>query len=333
MLHHSLPFAADRVITVDKDGAKRWVVVVKGTFDILPDGSTQPAKEQVPPCAGPEYRGKPDETSLVYEQDLVAPKPRTDIYLNATAHAPNGRPTTRMTVGLGTPRGNKSIVVHGDRRWERDLVGGITATPPLPFVKMPIVYERAWGGYDRTDADPAQHRLDPRNTVGTGHFSRISHRVGKALPNLEAQDGNVETPVGFGALCSFWQPRMSYQGTYDAAWLENRKPLVPTDWDPQWLQCAPIDQQVGPYLRGGEPFAAIGMTPAGTLRFALPKHYFAFTTHIGRRTFEHRAQIQTVVIEPDHPRVIVVWHTSLACHHLIDDIDYTEIVEKPYVQP
>jgi hypothetical protein len=330
MVQNSTKLAADRAIIVDKNGAKQWVVVVKGTFDIAPDGTTKAAEEQVEVFPGPEYRGKPGESSLVYEQDLVASKPRTDVYVNGTAHAPNERPTTRMTVGLGTPLGTKSILVHGDRRWERDLVGGASVTPPLPFLQMPIVYERAFGGYDHEGPDPSAHRMDPRNSVGTGVFAKAAHRIGKLLPNLTPMDGS-DTPVGFGALCSFWEPRSRHQGTYDAAWLEHRKPLVPSDWDPQWLQCAPPDQQMAPYLRGGEPFAVLGMTPSGTLRFDLPKHYFAFTTHIGKRTFEHRAQIQTVVIEPDHPRVIVVWHTMLACHHLIDDIDYTEIVEKPYI--
>jgi len=324
------PYEADRAIVVDKHGEKHWVVVVKGTFDIAPDGSTSPAEEQFKVCPGPVYRGKDGESSLLYEQDLQAAKPRTDVIVNGNAHAPHGRPTTRMTVGLGTPLGTKTLAVHGDRRFERDLVGGIVKSPPLPFLTMPIVYERAWGGHDREDPEPANQRMDVRNTVGTGVFARASHAVGKPVPNVELLDGQ-ETPVGFGALCSFWQPRLAYQGTYDAKWLEQRKPLLPEDWDPQWLQCAPVDQQIGPHLRGGEPFAVIGMTPGGTLRFALPKHYFGFTTHVGRRSFEHRAQIDTVVIEPDHPRVIVVWHSTLSCHHHIDDIDFTEIVEKQYV--
>lgn len=330
-IKNDTPYVADRTIVVDKHGAKHYVVVVKGTFDIRADGTTKTADEQVPVCVAPEYTGDDGVSSLRYEQDLLPPKPRTDVYVNGLAHAPGGRPTTRMTVGLGTPTGTKSIVVHGDRRWERDLVGGITPTPPLPFATMPIVYERAWGGYDQGDPDPKQHKLDPRNTVGTGVFIRPANRIGKLLPNLEPMSGGAETPIGFGALCSFWKPRTDYQGTYDAAWFEKRKPLLPVDYDAQWLQCAPADQQFGPHLRGGEPFALSGMTPSGMLRFELPKHYFAFTTHIGSKRQEHRAQINTVVIEPELSRVIVLWHSMLSCHRDIDDIDMTVVVEKPYV--
>lgn len=324
-------FAADRTVVIDKTGQKHYVVVVKGTFDIRPGGETSIAEEQVGPVAKPEYLGDDGASSLVYEQDLIAAKPRTDIYVNGSAHGPHGRPTTRMTVGLSTPAGTKSLIVLGDRRWERNLMGIIEPTAPLPFVTMPVVWERAYGGHDREDPDPAAHRLDPRNPIGTGFFTRPAHRKDKLLPNVLPASGDEAQPAGFGAVCSYWQPRMSYQGTYDAAWMKAKKPLLPDDFDPQWLQCAPTDQQCGPHLRGGEPIGVVGMTPGGTLRFELPKHYFAFTTHIGRRELEHRAQIQTVVIEPDHPRVIVVWHSTLSCHHDIDDIDFTEIVEKPYV--
>ncbi len=323
-------FKVDRVIVLDQRGERHWVVVVKGTFDIAPDGSTSPSAEQVDVLAAPVYSGDDGTSSLVYEADLVAGKQRTDILVNGCAHAAQGRPTTRMTVGLGTPVGTKSLLVQGDRRFERDLVGGVVASPPLPFTKMPITYERAWGGYDHVDPDPANHRIDVRNTVGTGVVARASHRVGQPVPNVTPLDGR-EVVAGFGALCSFWEPRLGHQGTYDAAWLERRKPLLPEDWNPLWLQCAPVDQQVAPHLRGGEPIVVLGMTASGTLRFDVPKHYFGFTTHARRRSFEHRAHIDTVVIEPEHPRVIVVWHTTLSCHHIIDDIDFTEVVEKQYV--
>jgi hypothetical protein len=304
--------------------------MVKGTFDLAPDGTTPASAEQVPVFIAPVYRGAEGESSLLYEQDLSAAKPHTDIYLNATAHAPHGYPTREMTVGLGTPAGTKTLLVKGDRRWERNRYGEIAATETTPFTTMPLIYERAYGGYDRQDPDPLNHRLDPRNPVGTGLFTHDLHRDGKLLPNIAPLESALE-PVGFGALCSYWQPRLSFQGTYDQRWMDTKKPLLPDDFDPRWLQCAPLDQQVRPHLRGGEPFALLGMTPSGTLRFSLPKHYFAFSTHVRRKVLEHRAQLDTVVIEPDHPRVILTWRSVLSCHHLIDDIDFTEIIEKEYV--
>ncbi len=332
-IRNETPFAADRTIVVDKNGSRGWVVVIKGTFAIKPDGVLAPADEQIPPMLAPEYRGDDGESSLVYEQDLIAAKPRTDVYLNATAHAPDGRRCTEMVVGLRMPWGQKTLVVRGDRTWERNLVGVVEPSPPRPFVEMPITYERAYGGYDRQDPDASKHRMRAGNPVGTGMFTRGAHRLGRLLPNIEWPGQRHDAPpAGFGALCSYWEPRAGFQGTYDAHWVERRKPLLPDDYDAQALQCAPADQQAKSHLRGGEVFGLVNMNPRRpAINFALPKHYFGFTTVIGRKRREHRAKLSTVIIEPEYPRVMIVWHSILECHHELDDIDFTLVKEKRYV--
>lgn len=331
-VRNETPFAADRIVVIDKHGARAWVVVIKATFDIQPNGTLKNADEQLPPTIAPEYRGKDGESSLVYEQDLIAAKPSTDVYLNAVAHAPHGRPCTELVVGLRMPWGQKTLAVRGDRVWERNLMGVVEPSPPRPFVEMPIIYERAYGGYDKQDPDPGQHRLYPGNPVGTGMFTRGAHRLGKLMPNIELPGKPFDAgPAGFGALCSYWEPRISFQGTYDAHWIEHRRPLLPADYDPRVLQCAPLDQQA-PHLRGGERFGLVNMNPRfPAIDFELPKHYFGFTTAIGSKRLEHRAKINTVIIEPEHPRVMVVWQSTLECHHDIDDIDFTLVTEKQYV--
>ena len=169
------PFSSAGTITIDKSGEKSWTVVTKATFDILQSGETQLAEQQVEPLFTPEYYAAPGESSLHYEQDLIPEKPRTDIYLNASAYGPNGRPATQALASIQTPRSNKSLIVHGDRIWEKNAMGIISASSSKPFLKMPIVYERAYGGYDRQDPDPSHHRLDPYNPVGSGLFTKRAH--------------------------------------------------------------------------------------------------------------------------------------------------------------
>jgi hypothetical protein len=330
-LKNNTPFAASGIIAIDKLGARAWVIVVKATFSIASDGKLTIADEQLAPEAAAKYRGQAGESSLIYEQDLVGEKPRTDLYLNASAHAPRGRATTELTVAMRSPAGVKTLTVRGDRRWQRNAMGVIQQAAAEPFVKMPIVYERAFGGYDRTDASAAQHRLEPRNPVGTGFFAASAHRAGKLAPNIALAAGPESAVAGFGALCSYWEPRIAYQGSYDANWVKQQKPLLPLDYDSQFLQCAPRDQQFSPPLRGGEPIELSNLTAGGSLRLELPKHYFAFTTHAGRRELEHRARLNTVVIDPDDDRLIMVWAGALSCHQQIDAIDYTRVIEKAYV--
>jgi hypothetical protein len=324
-LRNNTPFAVDGHISIDKQGARRWVVIIKGTFDIGESGATRASDVQEPPVRLPVYRAEPGYSSLVYEQDLGASKPGTDIYLNATAYAPRGRPCTVVEVGLKSPCGVKKLAVHGDREWGGGVLGlGVSAA--RPFLQMPITWERAFGGYDHNDRDVRSHRMHEGNPVGTG----ITRPQGGAVPNIALPGQDVASePCGYGALCSYWQPRRQFQGTYDDAWSREQKPLLPLDYDRRALLCAPADQQIGSHLRGGEAFAVLNMHPVRpVIEFCLPSHRFGLLTYAGQQKFDHRAEIDTVVIEPDVPRVLVTWRSELACHRSIDDIDYTVIVEK-----
>ena len=168
------------------------------------------------------------------------------------------------------------IRVVGNRRWERGLFG-LKPSASEPITRLPIIYERAYGGYDHTDPDPKKQCMDPRNPVGCGVAAESGRRVGQPLPNFEYPHGNLEKagPAGFGAIDSFWSPRREFAGTYDEAWERDRLPLLPEDWDSRSLLCSPADQRPDSHLRGGDFVELINLTPDGKLRFALPRVYLA----------------------------------------------------------
>jgi hypothetical protein len=330
-IRNHTPYKVGRGWGRDKEGVHEWIVAVKGTFDIRPDGTVGLADEQVEPLLLPEYYGEPGTSSLRYESDIVATKPTTDIVLNGAAYAPHGRPSTSFQVEARIGEVHKVLRVVGNRRWSDGMLEEVTE--PEPVTRVPIVYERAYGGYDRVDPDPARQRMDARNPVGCGVVAQKSHRRGQPLPNFEYAGGNVEKagPAGFGAIDSFWSPRRDYAGTYDQVWQENRHPLLPADWDARSLQCAPLDQQPRAHLRGGESVELINLTQTGILRFSLPRAYFSFTTQIAGRNEEHRGRLSTVIIEPDYPRVIMVWNSVLLCPSDVDYLDQTIVREKRYI--
>jgi len=326
MLENETAFAADRNWVLDKDGAKSWVVAVKATFDLHPDGSTEPSPQQQEPLLAPEFRGEPADSSLIYEADLIYGKQRTDVLINGHAYARNGEPVSQLLVTLKIGSLEKTLQVTGDRMWERGILGP-SLGPPQPFAKMAITYERAFGGYDKRPENPMDHRLEPRNPVGTGFTVRREHLVGQRAPNVELV-GDSSVPAGFGAIASFWEPRLKYAGTYDDDWLRSRMPLLPQDFDERYFQCAPEDQQAAGFLRGGEAVELTNLTPSGRLAFALPRLYPAFATRFGREVVEHDGVLHTVVIEPDFARVILVYQTRLPCHHRVDQLDVTIVREK-----
>jgi hypothetical protein len=337
LIDNDTPYAADKTIVVDKLGARHWVVVVKGTFAIHPDGSTSLAHEQLPPLLTPEYRGKPGESSLHYEADMISDKPGTDILLNAEAHAPEGKPVRELTVGFSLGTLKKGLTVKGERVFERSRLGDVVASQAEPFVSMPIIYERAYGGFDRTSQDPKQQVMFAPNPVGTGVCANAKDLLGKTAANIELPGGDPQPDraIGFGPLCSYWEPRRQYAGTYDAHWAAHQKPLLPVDYDERWNMCAPPDQQVGKLERSDLTVQLHNLMPTQSFSFRLPRTHLAFRTFFGSYTklepSEHRARLHTVIVEPSQARVVMVWQTRLTCGSAVDDIDSTRVTEKMYV--
>jgi hypothetical protein len=330
------PYTVGRTWGRNKDGVHEWIVCVRATFDIHAGGRVTLADEQPEPLLLPEYTGEDGISSLRYEADLAAPKPTTDVIVNGTAHAPGGRPSKEFSVSVRVDDIQKTLRVRGHRVW---VSGSPRPYPsaPVAVTEVPIVYERSYGGHDKTDPDPKRQKMDPRNPVGCGVAVDDRVLIDKPVHNFEYPEGDPAKmgPAGFGAIASYWSPRRELQGTYDQAWEEGRKPLLPLDWDSRSLLCAPVDQQPRQHLRGGERVQLLNLTRDGFLQFDLPKIYPVFTTYFstvgGRRLEEHRARLCTVLIEPDRARLGMVWLTSLLVRQDEDYLDQTVVREKAYL--
>ena len=122
-LRNYTPYAAERTWVRDMEGAHHWIVVVKATYDIGADGNLSLAEELVEPLHIPKYNGADGASSLRYESDLVAMKPGTDVYLNALAYSPGGRPRPEVKVSLQCAGLRKELSVYGNRTWLRTLTG------------------------------------------------------------------------------------------------------------------------------------------------------------------------------------------------------------------
>jgi hypothetical protein len=328
-LHDNLtPFAAGHTWVRDRNGAEVWVVAVKATFLVRPDGTTEIAEEQEPVTLAPKFREDPAKSSLVYDSDLYHSKPTTDVLLHGHAYAPGGTPAAQVDVTMQVGAIKKTLRVTGDRVWQ---IGALTSriSAPEPFEKMPLTYERAYGGRD--ESDPKKPAWETRNPVGVS-FRSLNE---KPLPNVEDPRHLIglwsrqTRPAGFGPLAAHWQPRVKYGGTYGEKWLKERQPLLPEDFDERFYLCAPPDQQAPAYFKGGEPVELVNLTPGGLLRFKLPREAFGFETRFSTgEVVRHRAKLHTVILEPDVPRVSMVWHTHLACHPKILKLKRTTIMRK-----
>ena len=329
-IENRTPFAAAQSWVRNLDGAETWLVVVKATFDVLPDGSTAVSDTQPAVTRRPLYRGEPGRSSVLYDNDFVLTKRTTDVVVNGTAYAPGGAAVSSIDVGVRVGPVVKVIRVFGERHWN-----GSALSAAEPFVQMPITYERAFGG---ADAESAHHDKDwywP-NPVGTG-FVASRNRIGNTRPpNLEYPTQLITSwdsrpaPAALGVVASHWRDRAIRAGTYDDNWSATRQPLPPADFDTRYFQSVPEDQQSPTFLRGGEAVALANLVPAGWLRFTLPSVDLMLETRFfdGERR-GHEVQLHTVILEPDFPRVSLIWHSAVECHAKVYELEHTRIDYAP----
>lgn len=306
-----------------------YLIAVRGTFTIGLHGRPALDDVQPPPILAPEYAGIPGESSLRYDSDLLERKPGTDVVVQGCAYAPGGRaaPTVPVTLRIGAYE--KQLLVHGSRVYRWGLMG-LTISSPQPFVKQPMEYELAFGGSDTSDPDPRRHQVDERNPIGRGFPKSAARWMDQLAHCIEYPSGapSARGPAGFGPIDRAWLPRRSLAGTFDAKWVESKRPLLPDDYDPRFGMCAPADQQFSTPLVGGEQVGLTNMTPDATLEFELPKVSLRFSTTIRGRPHEHPAQLSTVVIEPCQRRVSVTWQSALRVEAPdVDFVSTTDITE------
>lgn len=320
------PIAAEPLLLADEHGRAMLTVVAKATYVIAGTTALRLAGEQLPVRHEPVYWGEPGASSLRYESDAVFDKPATDVALLGHAR-PERVQATHVDVALRVGPVDKRARVFGDRRWKTTL-GIPSIAAPQPFEAIPLVYERSFGGWDRTSKDPADHACHPLNPVGCGYVRSWMKRPidGVPLPNIEdlenliGSPGDHPRPIGFGLLAASWSPRRELAGTYDEAWRRDRFPLVPADFDRRHLCAAPVDQQVPKLLRGGERVEVVGASTRGVLRFDLPRVSLAMVARVRGRDEEVPLRLDTLLVDADEHRVELVFRASLPVHRRTHDI-------------
>ncbi|WP_434570466.1 DUF2169 family type VI secretion system accessory protein [Pseudomonas sp. Z3-6] len=306
--------------STDKTGREWLVVVAKGTYGI-PDHPGQTPRlleQQLPLIMADVFPGEPSESAAIYENDFALHKPRCDVLLNGHCHAPNGEPAPEVNVALKVGTLVKAFKVIGARIYE-DSALSYSISKPVPFTTMPITYAQAFGGVDRTHADPAKHKWYPWNPVGAGFYpaANSAQTNGLPLPNTEELDRPVTAPnehykpMAFGPIGRAWQQRIRWAGTYDQAWLDHQFPFLPEDFDLRYFQCAPEDQQID-YPQGGEEVALLNLSDKGRLAFRLPANLKLpmLVVFHGDSTRETAAVVDTVILEPDANRLTLTWRAS-----------------------
>ncbi|WP_437541476.1 DUF2169 domain-containing protein [Sorangium sp. So ce367] len=320
-IENRTPFAFEAVYLSDEEARPLLVTVIRATYALIGHHLAL-AEQQAPVCVAGELWGDNAETSSwKLEPEVAFFKPTTDVVLIGHARPPRiGLAEVDVALQVGSV--SRAARVVGDRTWVKSA-GELRMTRPQPFERMPLVWERAFGGRDRTAGTPEMPAFEPRNPVGTGYRSSSegAFEEGVRLPNIEDPAhpirswGQVVTPVGFGFTSHNWQPRGSLAGTYDEAWMRDRMPRLPRDFDRRFFNAAAPGLVAPRYLRGDEQVAVTGMSPAGTITFQLP----GMPPPVCRAALARRGdalietKLDTVVVSTDDNRVYLTFrgHTRL----------------------
>lgn len=271
------------------------------------------------------FAGDPANSALLYGADTARFKPRCDVLFNASAHAPDGAAVTELGVGWQVGPLRKGLRVVGQRYWKKRF-GLLSLTEPEPFTAMPLHFGMAFGGtrtYRKGRGKEAIVLSDAQleNPIGLGWFGGHADEDidGQPAPCLEAlgepirkPDGKVK-PAAFSAIARHWQPRAGFAGTYDEQWQRDVFPFLPEDFDDQFNQCAPADQQMA-YPVGGEEVIMRNMMPARPyVRFRLPR-LDNVAMRIVRNDYTSEQvlpPVDTLYFEPDAARFTAVWRASV----------------------
>lgn len=314
-IENRTPYAHAPLFLADEAGKPSLVVVVKATVAIGPNGRLTLADRQRDVSLAGEPWGEADTSSYRYEPETAFVKPSTDVVLVGHARCPRGvGRETEVEFRVG-PVG-KRVRVTGDRVWTKRIGGKIVPSDPVAFETMPLAYERAFGGHDASTGTPPEVAFEPRNPVGRGYRApRGRFDDGVALPNLEDparpldRYGDLRPPCGVGFVSPSWEPRSKLAGTYDDAWLRDRMPMLPADFDPRFFNAASEGLVTPGHLRGDEPVVVRNAGPLPELRFSLPGlRPPAFSVERrGHRPESHTTQLDTVIVDTDAAAVVLLW--------------------------
>jgi hypothetical protein len=312
------PFAPMTFESLDVEDNSFQVVILRGTFNLIPNAPLQPAPDQEPLVTSDEFYDHPDTSSVRFESDLVPYKPRSDIIINATAYAPGGKALPSWIVSAQIGRKQKNLLVTGPRYWKHYLVNGWKACTPEPCLEVPIRYEHAFGGQWRHNDDAG---VCEENPVGVGCVNKKYLDKSQLLPaprimspdDLILELGKQHKPEGFSAIAKSWLPRRKLSGTYDEQWRQQRHPKLPQDFDYAYFNCAHPDLTYDGYLNGDEAVALKHLHPQHKmLKFSLPEYRVgAVITDKDDYRYGALGNLDTLYMDIERMRAYLVWRITL----------------------
>lgn len=280
----------------------------KGTFELVPGGVAVPVESDPELASGDVPHPEGEHLGLWYPNDFVAVKPSGEFLVQGRAHPPKHSRDPVFTATASVGALSKSILVHGERKWDRSILG---SKPGLSSVAgpLPLSYAFSYGG--------GGLELNP---LGRGYDGVELHQI--ESPGAPVHSSGLEVPpVGFGPIPAEWPQRRIFVGTYGPDYVKTSWPWWPDDFDWRYFRTAPPDQCHSDYWRGDEALMFRNLHPEiPELRSRLPGlqvRCFARRMPEPQRSepvigdfdqpFEVAMVLDTIWVNPETGRLILSW--------------------------
>lgn len=273
------------------------------------------------------FAGESATTPLLEEQDIAPFKPATDVIVNGMAKAPGGEARSDWPVSLsiedadGTNRLHWGFHVRGVTNWQRQWRRWRQGKAH-PTIEVPLDYTLAYGGTLRGQ-DGAPVEFFEENPAGIGFATPAAldgtdelpaPQIGELGEFMAAGEPTLPMSVrGFRHIAKSWMPRRASAGTFDEAWVQDRHPRMPLDFDAVFWNSAPTALQLKPHLQGNETILLVGLDPRpGPIRLPLPATYLSIELTGDART-DVVMTLDTVVVDLlAAPFLDLTWRTLIS---------------------
>lgn len=317
------------------------VLIVKAGLCIADGGVSETLIWQQPDLLLTDlFHGEINQSPLKQESDLAPYKPKTDVTFNAVARSPEEKALESWPVSVAVD-GCLSYSFHafGARFWEpqKGLMGRKWQLSSItPTTAVPLTYDYAYGGEVSISKD--EQTAHAYNPIGRGLLSDYLLEMDQAVaaPQIAllgefaaARPNEPMTVCGVGPIQKSWLPRLALAGTFDEAWLSERHPRMPADYDFGYWNAAPIPLQTSSYLVGNETIRLQGFRhDPKPYTFQLPGMALGIKVKRGAsiETTEHMLNLDTVhcdVADSDQTNhtIGLTWRIMLSEPDDIQDVE------------
>jgi hypothetical protein len=298
----------------DSTGRRLTLVISKATWHIH-SGRLAPPEKQIGIYKQPQRHclgdfdldaaqraalGKREQEKVIWlDHDLAPPKPRFDLMVAGYVTPPEEHRELKIEAAVLVESRQIQLEAHAPRYWLSSLVRHAAESVGKRLHRTPMSYAFAdWPGGFPLEAEPNHPQQLPwlQRTGTTAHRKRHDKQL-----------------AGFGYWPENVSHRQRHSGTYDEAWVRDRKPRLPQDFDERFFNAAHPDLQWLHPLPPGTEIRLLHLSETPQLHLRMPALGLAAqaTTADGTLLPPIKLKPDTLTIEPDQHRMSLVQRTAL----------------------